>query len=575
MENVLSLNSNVGHSINLKKLGLVGLSIACLIWALHFRLNVLNQENLDLANVGLSNDLYENPNAASFLPVNQPEEITNNECTMIVAASNASNKTGANYVCTGKDDQNKINEALTKCKRVILTDGDFYISRPIKTTYRNNILSGASKDRTRIRTQSSFSGSQMIYFTGKANEEEKAEGGVPIQMGKLNKGATTISLSGASSFLSVGEYFSLTSAPFPNEKAHPKDVFDGTRPYYFEGEWCQVKSVSSSQVTLVQPLRFTYDDNTKLYHYNLLTEVGVENMTVYPPGNLYIYAIEIDKARGAFVKGVKVVDQGSKKTEMGIVFDRVVEGEISGCHVEGVLDINASSRTGYGYYLHGCDLTKIVNCTGKNNKHTVDVAGTNWAPVSTRIRVENVSADVDEEGSFSTHSGTYDIYWYKCRATNTPSWGVIRNPKTKIEEATYYSNLKSAFPKFLQIGELRSGGTWDSYDGRGGEDLEIINCKVDILNNNNTEVSYIFADDPLVNVSIRGGQWKGARAAMRLYGLRCENVRVENVFWQFNTGGKNMILIDPREDGKRGHWHSRLILSFKTLRFVTPLAPLP
>jgi hypothetical protein len=445
---------------------------------------------------------------------------------IIVAAHNASSadKSKAKYVCDGSSDEDEINRALREGKLVQLTGGEFKIDGTI--TGGNNILVGAGKTRTIIRMAGGLGTGISI-----GGSQSKISG----IGGNISKGATTLRASSdMSSKLRAGDKIMIGS----------KDVFSGDRGYYIKGEIAEVRSVSGSTITVTKPLQdsYTTSKETRIVKYNFRKDVGVADLTVISGGNRS-RMVDLHEVDRGFFKNVKVEDP-KRMAMQGMILSHAVNSVIDGCEAVGIQDNwkNQSGAQGYGYYFFGVEDTELRNSTGYNNKHSIELGGFWWVPVTRRITIKNVTATSDIYSPFSTHGASEDITWIDCTAKNCGGGFIIRNPKTKIIRPKVYGATLEPF----HIGEFtQQGGNWPKWYGRSAEDIYIYDAVVEVAKGH----PFLDVYDPVKNIRIDGGTWKGARNQAFLFrGNDCDNLVIENANIDLTgqNSGQYVVEINPQ-----------------------------
>lgn len=444
------------------------------------------------------------------------------QSTVTVAAQNAtsSEKANADFVCDGNGDQDEINKAMSRGKTVFLSSGTFHINKTI--VGKNNILKGAGKGRTTIQMSSGLSegisigGSHYLLTNGS---------------GTANAGSSSFSTTGnKSNELSAGDYLLITS----------DDTFNGLREYYKKGEVVKVRSASGTQINIESPLLDTYKNGVRIYKYNFVNNVGIEDLKILNGGARSVVA-DLHHANGAFYKNVDFIDK-QKETRQGLRMSHVINGLFDNCYVEGAQDDYLKNQypQGYGIYLFGVEDAVIQNCHGVENKHSFELSGYWYVPVTRRITVKNSTADKDIYDPFSTHGAASDIDWIDCTVKSGYGGFRLRSPNNRVIRPVINSTVHA-----FGLGEYtQQGGHWNKYNGTGGNNLYIEDAKVTLTNANHFISSY----DPIRKATIKGGMWKGAKkGAFYVEGLEVSNLVIDGVNLDLSSqkSGSHVLNIDP------------------------------
>ncbi|GJM60043.1 hypothetical protein [Persicobacter diffluens] len=434
-----------------------------------------------------------------------------------VAANDATQaeKNEADFQCNGNADQNEINQAFKQGKTVQLSSGTFRCNGTIAGG--NNILQGKGKDATTIISTTGTA----ITLKGSRKTGRGDQGRFNVS-GNIAAGATTFTVNGNPE-LAVGEKFLIFS----------QDLYCGLRGYYKNGEGAVVKSISGGTITVESPIKLDYKSTPRIATYNFVDNVGMQDFTLRVSNNSIAMSMEF--ATNVFYKNINLIDP-TEGCWQGFRIMNVYGFEYTDLYAEGILHGRSTSNPhGYGFYISGAEDGLIKNCKGYNNKHSFEISGYNEVPVSRNIRIENCETDTDWRSGFSTHGAASDIDWINCTVKNGNGGFLIRSDNNRIINPVVSCTGTNA-PFF--IGEYtQQGGTWDKFDGIGGDDLYIENPIVDGGGSCNR---YFEFRDPIRNVEIVGGTFTGPNNGLLVfYGMECSNFSIKNT--TFNVGGLSKL----------------------------------
>ncbi|BDD01673.1 hypothetical protein [Persicobacter psychrovividus] len=438
----------------------------------------------------------------------------------------AAEKAAAKYQCNGQKDQVEINNALKEGKTVELSSGNFSCDGTINGGA--NILQGKGKGTTKIVTTAGTG----LKFQGSRSERNKFSA-------TIQKGAKKIDIKkDLSPWVNPGDRVLITS----------DDMYCGLRQYYRKGESVIVERVEGSSLVLQSGLKDTYTTNIRVYTYNMINNVGVENLT-FEVRNSSI-SLFIENATNVFYKNIDLKDP-TEKCWQGFRISHVYGFVYQNLRAEGILhDHSSNNPHGYGFYLSGAEDGELLNCYGYNNKHSFEVSGYGYVPVTRNIVIKDCVADNDWKAGFSTHGAASGIDWINCTVKEGNGGFLIRSDNNRIinPKVSFRSGAYNA-PFF--IGEYtQQGGTWDKYDGIGGDQLVIENAEV---NCNNNSVPYFQFRDPIRTVHISGGTFQGARNGILFgEGKVCDDFDLKDV--TFKAGGmKTLFDIHPKSGAPTLH----------------------
>jgi hypothetical protein len=451
-------------------------------------------------------------------------------------------------ICDGSNDTEKIKEALNNekgIKKVRLSDGTFNISAPIVA--ENNILAGAGPEKTIIRlltNSSSFSPDDTGIRLGKELTTQAIISGVPPNVNK--QGAVELQINDNET-LAAGQKLLLAS-----EIAFTRD-----RGLYHIGEIIEVASDVSHDniIKLKEPIRFDYFiteadsndtdtriDQIRIYKYDFQKHIGFANLTIESLGGKRLIAIaEIEQGDSAFFQNVRVkVPQGVESLRSGIRLEHCINTVIEGCVAYHIDDEAASGRKnaeGYGYYLYGVENSIIRDCQGVDNKHTVELGGANFVPITRNIIVKNVTSTNDYFDSFSSHGSAENIIWINCTSLTSEKAGgfIIRSPKQIIINPKIVSK-NNAF----RIGEPTNPGLkgdWGRWEGLAATDIYIYNADV------SAEKKLMEVDDQVNHLTIKGGIWRTSHPiAFEFKGQDCDNLLIDSALIKVNSNPAQAVV---------------------------------
>ncbi|WP_053403929.1 hypothetical protein [Persicobacter sp. CCB-QB2] len=446
----------------------------------------------------------------------------------------------ANLKCNGNADQKEINDALKQGKIVELSSGTFNCNGEIKGG--NNILRGQGKNATKIITTAK----NGIHFEGRLLARFNATG-------ELNAGSNAINVRGNPN-IGSGDIILIAS----------DDLYCGLRGYYMNGEGAVVKSAIGGTINLQQPLKLDYKKNARIVTYQFHDNVGMENFTLETRNGEV--ALMIKYATNAFYKNIDLIDP-TEKCWQGFSVNNVYGFEYSNLYASGILHGRSTTTPhGYGFYISGAEDGIIKNCKGYNNKHSFEISGYLEVPVSRNIRLENCETDNDWRAGFSTHGAASDIDWINCTAKNANGGFLIRSDNNRIiNPVVECRDYNSAF----FIGEYtQQNGTWDKFDGIGGDNLYIENPTVDGAGVTNC---YFEFRDPIRNMEVVGGSFTGAKNGLLIfYGMECSNFTLKNCY--FNIKGlKHLFEMQPGKGETT--YNTTLQVSFENVQLCGGGAP--
>ena len=440
-----------------------------------------------------------------------------------IAAKNSTSteKSQADIVCDGTRDQEQINDALKQKRLVKLFSGTFYIDAPI--IGKNNILIGEGQN-TIIQMASGLD--EGISIGGSQSLLEYPN--------SVSAGSSSmITKNDHSGRLKAGDIVCLTS----------EDVYNGLRGYYWNGEMLTIKSIQGNSITFTSPTKNKYTQSPRLIKYNFADGAGIADLKIIN-GSKRSKMCNLHETKNGFYKNVHL--DGKLVAKQGLIASHSYNLTFQNCVANNVRDYDAASAPhGYGYYLFGVVKGKLLDCKGNNNKHSVELGGYMYVPVTEQIEINNFDAVNDYYESFSTHGAAYDNYWIDCSSINSGGGFLLRSGKNEIIRPVVKTNRVCSYA--FRFGEYtQQGGTWNKYDGNGGKDLIVDGAVVELSGSGNN--FFFYFTDPAINVKITNGNFKGNRSEVFYSnGLECKNLEISNCLFDVSRQSSEgtIVKIEP------------------------------
>lgn len=318
------------------------------------------------------------------------------------------------------------------------------------------------------------------------------------------------------------------------------ESFNPERPEYVKGEIAYIDSIAGNTLTLETPI---WDD------YSIAGKtVTVDKFT--PMKNVRI-------------KNLRILGGGAGKTQFGLslaFFDQVfVEGCVieatETCGIAAQLGMGAYFRnntvskcnatgTGYGLMVQGVDVAEITGNRGRNNRHSIDVSGSNYVVPSRRVLISNNTTSNDSSAGISTH-GDCDFTVISHNRVLGCGGGIIVRGSNSIVDGNMIKGNRTSTESYTHGILIGDSVPHIAGVGLGGKNLTLINNTVDMTASTSGTTNAVIAWAALDKALIFGNKFKSPDVGLNLLGNYSADLVIEDNDIEITGAGIYAILLAP------------------------------
>jgi hypothetical protein len=226
------------------------------------------------------------------------------------------------------------------------------------------------------------------------------------------------------------------------------DLWLGVRPYYYSGEWCEVKGVSGSAATITNPLYDSYNAaNTTVYKMNSKA-VSFRNLRIVGGANTF-GLLKIQFCDRPKLENLSVYN----KDYQAIEFDRCYRAEVTNCYMH---NEGTGTLDDYALLFSNCQKFRVIGGDYYARRHGVTIGGGDYicAVPNRDMRVigATISNDINS-GVFSAdmHGNMQDCYYQDCTIYNGAGWAGMDNG---YDHCVIYAQSNGSV---IYAGEIKGG----------------------------------------------------------------------------------------------------------------------
>jgi hypothetical protein len=197
------------------------------------------------------------------------------------------------------------------------------------------------------------------------------------------------------------------------------DLWLTNRPYYYKGEWCQVKGVSGSAATVTNPLYDSYTPATTTVYKLESKAVSFRNLRLVGGANTF-GLLKIQFCEQAKLENVSVYNEDYQ----GIEFDRCYNSEVTNCYV---FNKGTGTLDDYGLLFSNSQKFRVIGGDYYARRHGITIGGGDYICAVTNRDMRVIGATISNDinsGVFSAdmHGNMEDCYYQDCTIYNGAGW---------------------------------------------------------------------------------------------------------------------------------------------------------
>lgn len=294
------------------------------------------------------------------------------------------------------------------------------------------------------------------------------------------------------------------------------------RPYYYKGEWCQVKGVAGSAATVTNPLYDSYTPATTTVYKLESNSVSFRNLRLVGGANTF-GLLKIQFCEQAKLENVSVYNEDYQ----GIEFDRCYNSEVTNCYV---FNKGTGTLDDYGLLFSNSQKFRVIGGDYYARRHGITIGGGDYICAVTNRDMRVIGATISNDitsGVYAAdmHGNMEDCYYQDCTIYNGAGWAGMNNGydnctiTAQSNGSVIYANEIKGGMLYVRNSKLLTAGDPDA-NGRGivdvGGNSSAINSSTDktlslIVENcyikapslsSGTDFMKVVNDGSIVNVNI-------------------------------------------------------------------------
>jgi len=197
-----------------------------------------------------------------------------------------------------------------------------------------------------------------------------------------------------------------------------------SRPYYYKGEWCQVKGVAGSAATITNPLYDSYTPATTTVYKLESKAVSFRNLRLVGGANTF-GLLKIQFCEQAKLENVSVYNEDYQ----GIEFDRCYNSEVTNCYI---YNKGTGTLDDYGLLFSNCQKFRVIGGDYYARRHGITIGGGDYICAVTNRDMRVIGATISNDilsGVYSAdmHGNMQDCYYQDCTIYNGAGWAGMDN----------------------------------------------------------------------------------------------------------------------------------------------------
>lgn len=202
------------------------------------------------------------------------------------------------------------------------------------------------------------------------------------------------------------------------------DLWLTNRPYYYKGEWCQVKGVAGSAATVTNPLYDSYTPATTTVYKLESKAVSFRNLRLVGGANTF-GLLKIQFCEQAKLENVSVYNEDYQ----GIEFDRCYNSEVTNCYV---FNKGTGTLDDYGLLFSNSQKFRVIGGDYYARRHGITIGGGDYICAVTNRDMRVIGATISNDivsGVYSAdmHGNMEDCYYQDCTIYNGAGWAGMDN----------------------------------------------------------------------------------------------------------------------------------------------------
>jgi hypothetical protein len=202
------------------------------------------------------------------------------------------------------------------------------------------------------------------------------------------------------------------------------DLWNTIRPYYYKGEWCQVKGVAGSVAAITNPLYDSYTSATTTVYKLESKAVSFRNLRLVGGANTF-GLLKLQFCEQAKLENVSVYNENYQ----GVEFDRCYNSEVTNCYM---FNKGTGTLDDYGIIFSNSQKFRVIGGDYYARRHGITIGGGDYicAVTNRDMRVIGVTTSNDIlSGVYSAdmHGNMEDCYYQDCTIYNGAGWAGMDN----------------------------------------------------------------------------------------------------------------------------------------------------
>lgn len=202
------------------------------------------------------------------------------------------------------------------------------------------------------------------------------------------------------------------------------DLWLTSRPYYYKGEWCQVKGVAGSAATITNPLYDSYTPASTTVYKLASKTVSFRNLRLVGGAGTF-GLLKLQFCEQAKLENVSVYNEDYQ----GIEFDRCYNSEVTNCYV---FNKGTGTLDDYGLLFGNCQKFRVIGGDYYARRHGITIGGGDYICAVTNRDMRVIGATISNDivsGVYSAdmHGNMQDCYYQDCTIYNGAGWAGMDN----------------------------------------------------------------------------------------------------------------------------------------------------
>ena len=251
------------------------------------------------------------------------------------------------------------------------------------------------------------------------------------------------------------------------------DLWNTIRPYYYKGEWCQVKGVAGSAATVTNPLYDSYTPATTTVYKLESKAVSFRNLRLVGGANTF-GLLKLQFCEQAKLENVSVYNENYQ----GVEFDRCYNSEVTNCYM---FNKGTGTLDDYGIIFSNSQKFRVIGGDYYARRHGITIGGGDYICAVTNRDMRVIGATISNDittGVYAAdmHGNMEDCYYQDCTIYNGAGWAGMDNGYDNCSitaqsngSVIYASEIKGGM-LYVRNSKLLTSGN-PSANGRGIVDV--------------------------------------------------------------------------------------------------------